>query len=655
MQIRLRLHIYFGVISLAAAVTFVVLWMYGIPPLNIDGIQSAEHRRAVASLENLVDKSRDAFEKWFVERRRELQLVVRDEAFSRHAGAANEHDDRSRSAHRAALQRRLGMIQEVNPGAYDYLYVLDRQGKVLAASDAAILTGSALVQSHEAIHKDALQPGLTEFVYLIQQAGEPVLVVSNQVQGRDADGLPDGEVLAVVVAGISLRAHLTDEGGATERTQGHGGALMFVGPDRRVLGSPASGSGAAALEKVGNHVDPGSEGFKVIPIGDGREMLMAFRHLHLGASEGLSMVALRDSDEALASIRATFARLLGLGIIFFLAVTSLVALAARYIARSEHAIRELNATLEQRVQDRTKELNQANTKLLETLVNLERARDDLVQSEKLASLGALVAGVSHELGTPVGNAVLVASTLKDRSLAFAQESPGNLTRAALKDYLNLNVDGLTMLVANLQRTVELINNFKQLAMDQTSDQRRKFALMSLAQEVLTAMRPRLKVLPYQLVLDIPDDLEMDSYPGPLSRIIINFINNSLLHGFEGRSAGTMKLSATLIGLDQVEIRFEDDGIGMQEHVAKRAFDPFFTTKLGQGGNGLGLNIVYTVTTTILAGRVELQTAVGGGACFCLTLPRVAPVVQQSGQDRTVKLSDNSGGESLERLACVPEE
>ncbi len=293
------------------------------------------------------------------------------------------------------------------------------------------------------------------------------------------------------------------------------------------------------------------------------------------------------------------------------------AAAMRALERQHGRLIALSEGLEARVQERTQELAQSNADLQQTVVQL-------AQAEKLAALGSLVAGVSHELNTPIGNALLVASTMKEEAQVFAEQSQGKMTRSALDKFVSSTNHGADMLNRNLERAVELISNFKQLAIDQSSDQRREFTLLSVAEEVNVVMRPKLKSLPFTLGIDVPGSVVMDSYPGPLSRIFINFINNSIMHGFGWRKSGHMQLSAQCLEGDMVEITFADDGRGMPPDEAKRVFDPFFTTKLGQGGNGLGLHIVYNTVTGLLGGTIEVHSVPGEGSRFRLVLPLNSP-------------------------------
>lgn len=285
--------------------------------------------------------------------------------------------------------------------------------------------------------------------------------------------------------------------------------------------------------------------------------------------------------------------------------------------QQEQQILELNSSLEQRVAERTAEL-------WDTLNNLQHTQNELLQSEKLASLGALVAGVAHELNTPIGNALMVASSFEASRKAFEQGMQTGLTRSALTSMLDEVREGSLIIERNLERAAELIGSFKQLAVDQTSYQRRSFELKVLSREILVTLQPTLRKTPYRLHDRLADDCLLDSYPGPLGQVLINLISNAIVHAFEGREQGNITLGSMLDG-DTVIITVSDDGVGMGEEGLKKIFDPFYTTRLGQGGSGLGLHIVYTLVTGLLGGRIEASSEPGNGCRFTLYLPKVAPL------------------------------
>lgn len=300
---------------------------------------------------------------------------------------------------------------------------------------------------------------------------------------------------------------------------------------------------------------------------------------------------------------------------------------SRELKQSDQLRQELriaNEILESRVEERTRALATSNARLIDTLQNLEAARNELVQSEKNAALGTLVSGIAHELNTPIGNALLVGSTLSDITKKLHAATNTGLTKRALNEFFEDALKGTDILIQNLERSATLIASFKQLSADQHSGQRREFNLKAVLEETALAMAPRLKHTHHQLILEVDDDINMNSYPGPLSQVIMNFINNAVLHAFEGIDAGTMRLSAHVTSEARVTIRFEDNGLGISASVLRRIFEPFFTTKLGKGGSGLGMHLAYNVVTQAFGGKIDIQSEPQRGTTIILDLPLVAP-------------------------------
>ena len=259
------------------------------------------------------------------------------------------------------------------------------------------------------------------------------------------------------------------------------------------------------------------------------------------------------------------------------------------------------------------------------IAKLEQATNQLVQSEKLASLGSLVAGVAHELNTPLGNSLMVASALASMVDEFAgQVAAGTLRKQVLLDFVDHCRNAAALLQRNSQRAADLIGNFKQVAVDQTSMRRRRFDLRQALDEVLSTLQPKLRHTRHRLQVNVPPGIVLESYPGPIEQIITNLLANSLLHGFTGDVAGTIRIDAEPVAGERVALTYADDGIGIGEAIAKRVFDPFFTTRLGSGGSGLGLYIVYNLTTAVLGGSIRLSSQPGHGVRFDLSLPLVAP-------------------------------
>jgi PAS domain S-box-containing protein len=286
--------------------------------------------------------------------------------------------------------------------------------------------------------------------------------------------------------------------------------------------------------------------------------------------------------------------------------------------RIESEIRALNATLEARVDHRTQELTEAMERLQET-------QSELVRSEKLSALGSLVAGVAHELNTPIGNSLTVASTMQDQVREFAQGMGQGLTRSRLETFVGNTQEGTGILMRSLRHAADLVASFKQVAVDQTSVNRRQFDLHDTVEEILLTLGPTIRKTQHVVQSQIAGDLSMESYPGPLGQVLTNLINNALVHAFEGVSHGRVTITAEKQGPTHVKITVEDNGVGIPQANLERVFDPFFTTKLGRGGSGLGLNIVYNLVHDALGGTIMVASSPGQGACFTLVLPMQAPV------------------------------
>lgn len=284
----------------------------------------------------------------------------------------------------------------------------------------------------------------------------------------------------------------------------------------------------------------------------------------------------------------------------------------------------LNAELETRVEARTRALGEVNAELGRTVASLERAQAQLVQAETLAALGRLVAGVAHEMNTPIGNALMALSTLSESLSAFRDEVARGLRRSVLGEFLEGVEAGLEISERNMHKAGELVASFKQVAVDQTSLQRRRFLLEEIVSETMVTLHPTLKRTPFAIEVELSDALEFDSYPGPLGQVLTNLINNAVTHAFEGRSHGRIRLSARRTEDGCAVICVADDGIGIAPEMRKRVFEPFFTTRMGRGGTGLGLHIVHASVTQVLGGRIGIVDAPGWGTTFELVLPLRAP-------------------------------
>ena len=292
---------------------------------------------------------------------------------------------------------------------------------------------------------------------------------------------------------------------------------------------------------------------------------------------------------------------------------------------AKQQLRELNDALETRVRERSAELEQANRDLSHALETLQRTQHDLIASEKMASLGSLVAGIAHELNTPIGNSLLASTALDDRVQEFKQTvAEGAIRRSTLTHHLGEVQMACGLISSSLEKAAALIASFKQIAVDQTNDQRRRFRLQAVALDTAATYTPRLRRSAIQMEVDVPPELELDSYPGSMYQVFNNLINNALMHAFEGRHSGTLCIFARAADQGQIEIVFRDDGVGMTEEIQRHVFDPFFTTKMGNGGTGLGMNIVYNIVTGVMGGRIAIESAPGEGTTVRMAVPLSSP-------------------------------
>ena len=253
------------------------------------------------------------------------------------------------------------------------------------------------------------------------------------------------------------------------------------------------------------------------------------------------------------------------------------------------------------------------------LDQLQRTQGELVEAEKMASLGRLVAGVAHEVNTPLGVGVTAVSYLRAQLAAVKARLHGVLGAEEADRVLAPIEQAGEMTENNLQRAAALVKTFKQVAVDQANPERRTIALREYLEATLQSMRPKLKPSGHRVQLDCDPALKWTGRPDALYQVVVNLVMNSLAHAWPDGRAGNITLAAEAAE-GGVRLAYRDDGDGMAPEVAARAFEPFFTTRRGTGGTGLGLHIVYNLVTQALGGRIALATAPGEGACFTITLP-----------------------------------
>jgi signal transduction histidine kinase len=259
------------------------------------------------------------------------------------------------------------------------------------------------------------------------------------------------------------------------------------------------------------------------------------------------------------------------------------------------------------------------------LLELRAAQQNLIDAERLAALGGLVAGVAHEVNNPIGISLTVASSFARRAEMFEAQlkSDTQLRRSQLEDFVRTSRDASQQLVANLQRAGELIQSFKQVAVDRSHAERRQFSLGEATDQIIASLRPVLKRAAISLSVDVPEGLVIDGYPGSYGQILTNLFLNAANHAFVDGRSGTISITARARGPDDIEIIFADDGAGMTPDVQRQAFDPFFTTRRNEGGTGLGLHIVYNLVTQQLGGRMMLDSRLGQGTTFRIIMPKTA--------------------------------
>ena len=476
-------------------------------------------------------------------------------------------------------------------------------------------------------------------------------LIGNAAMNARANALRDLQAMSLVVANNAAAAVAFRDGAAAEEILSalrfkpeNEGACLYVaelGEQPSVLASYASGSKAACPSRPG---EPGTRQ-------DGMYLLSVTEVLQKDSRLGWLLIRqnLRPLQHALsvqiaitlAVLAASFAAtlLIGLGTYRVLArpLLGLAHIARRVSQTHEFRLRaqkygndELGRLVDDfnemlgHIAQRDGDLRAANHSLEQTLGTLRETQSQLVQSERLASLGSLVAGVAHEINTPVGVGVTAASTLRDHARELAESyARGDLKRSSLEQFITTADEAAEITLKNLQRAADLIASFKQVAVDQSSGERRQFALREYIDEVPLSLAPRLKKYGHALEVDCPAALAVDTYPGAIAQILTNLVSNALVHAFDAGKKGHLRIHAEAAN-GWVTLTFADDGRGIPQENLGRIFDPFFTTRRGAGGSGLGLHIVFNLVHQLLGGTIDVVSAPGRGSLFTIRFPIAAP-------------------------------
>jgi two-component system NtrC family sensor kinase len=402
-------------------------------------------------------------------------------------------------------------------------------------------------------------------------------------------------------------------------------------------------------ERIGHPTPPG-----LIPKLKSEELLVEHFHVEQGTPTdrltaplkedgvtigGIELVLNTSESEALISQRTLLIMVVGFSITFLLLVTlyfiirKLLILPLLQIREAAVSVKEGSAyhpiTLEasQEINEVAYAFNEMvhnqearYNELQDAMETIKRAQTQLVESEKMVALGNLVAGVSHEINTPLGIGVTAVSYMDEKSKQFESLYQSNaMKRSDLEEYLKTVRETTGMIQTNLQRASELVKSFKQVAVDRSLEMKRKFFMKEYIKEVMISLQPQLKKTKHRVEVQGREGIEILSNPGAVSQIITNLIMNSLIHAYEPDSEG--KLSIDVSQTDNgLTIRYTDDGKGMPPDVVSQIFNPFFTTNRGGGGTGLGMHIVYNLVTQSLGGTIRCESDLGIGTVFTIQIP-----------------------------------
>jgi signal transduction histidine kinase len=294
------------------------------------------------------------------------------------------------------------------------------------------------------------------------------------------------------------------------------------------------------------------------------------------------------------------------------------------VIRGFNAVQRKLKSIIERIRDAEDAARRSQQETAQAMAELRQTQESLLQSERLASLGSLVAGVAHEINTPVGIALTSASVLRDATDAIAEQvGSGAIKKSDILRYLETAGESTRLIMNNAYRAAHLIHSFKQIAVDQVSEARRRFGLKEYINEVVSSLQPKLKKSYLHLNISCPDDIVLDTYPGALAQVITNLTLNCVEHAFDVEASGNIDIRVRRDGA-WIEMQVSDDGKGIPAELLDKVFDPFVTTRRGQGGTGLGLNIVFNLVAKQFGGSIAVSSTVGQGASFVLRIPGVTP-------------------------------
>lgn len=288
---------------------------------------------------------------------------------------------------------------------------------------------------------------------------------------------------------------------------------------------------------------------------------------------------------------------------------------------AELRLQRLNEELEQRVQTRTEELIKTGDALKQSIETIKETQEKLMMAEKMASLGTLVAGATHEINTPLGISISSASSLSEKTKRLTgMFEEGALKKSDFATYLDHTREASAILMSNLQRSADLVQSLKVIAVDQCSEEKREFFVREYLEEIILSLRPKLKRTQHTIETNCPFELSIDNYPGYFSQIVSNLIINSILHGFENIDAGNIMIRAESVD-ENIKLTYTDNGGGISSDHQHKIFDQYFTTKRGKGGSGLGMHIVHNLVTEKLKGCIKLDSELGKGVEFVIIFPK----------------------------------